>query len=160
MSNAIMKSTKHMIGKNKAEGFSLLEVLIAIIILSIGMLGLAALQAASLKTNHGAYHKTQATFFAYDMADRLRANRAVAMAGTYNIALATDTPAANGNLPNDDINDWLTNVNGTLPSGDGAITCDNTGLCTIMVTWDVQREGGTALDSNINLQQFNFTTSI
>ncbi len=157
-----MKLQKSNFMKNKAEGFSLLEILIAIIILSIGMLGLAALQAASLKTNHGAYHKTQATYLAYDMVDRLRANKQAAMNGNYNILEAAAKPAADGTLPNDDLNDWITSIEGALPTGDGEVVCNNPnlGVCSIVVSWNVQREGGTAVDSNANIQRFTFVTEL
>ncbi len=56
-------------------GFSLLEVLIAVLVLSIGLLGLATLQATSLGFNHDAYARSQATLMAYDITDRMRANR-------------------------------------------------------------------------------------
>lgn len=55
-------------------GTSLLEVLIAVVILSIGLLGLAGLQVASLRVNQGALQRSQATTLAYDMLDRMRAD--------------------------------------------------------------------------------------
>ncbi len=63
-------STQH-----KANGFSLLEVLITMVILSIGLLGLAGLQVQSLRFNHYAFMRSQASMLAYAMADRMRANR-------------------------------------------------------------------------------------
>ncbi len=60
-------------------GFTLLEVLIALLVLSVGLLGLAALQLTSLQYNTGSYLRTQATFLAYDILDRMRAN-AIAVA--------------------------------------------------------------------------------
>jgi type IV pilus assembly protein PilV len=56
------------------RGFSLIEVLVALLVLSIGLLGLAALQTTSLQYNTGSYFRTQATFLAYDILDRMRAN--------------------------------------------------------------------------------------
>ncbi len=56
------------------KGFTLIEVLIAMLILAIGLLGLAGLQATSLRNNMSAYNRSQATLLAYDMADRMRAN--------------------------------------------------------------------------------------
>ena len=56
------------------RGFSLIEVLVALLVLSIGLLGLAALQTTSLQYNTGSYFRTQATFLAYDIIDRMRAN--------------------------------------------------------------------------------------
>jgi type IV pilus assembly protein PilV len=57
-----------------ARGFTLLEVLIALVVLSIGLLGIAALQGVGLRTSHGAHLASQASLLAYDMADRIRAN--------------------------------------------------------------------------------------
>lgn len=62
---------------NKHAGFTLIEVLIAMLILTIGLLGLAALQATSLKNNQSAYYRSQATQLAYDIADRMRVNTSV-----------------------------------------------------------------------------------
>lgn len=61
-------------GTNKYQGFTLLEVMVALLVLSIGLLGLAMLQATNLQFNTDAYTRTQATLFAYDIIDRMRAN--------------------------------------------------------------------------------------
>ena len=58
----------------RESGFSLIEVLVALLVLSIGLLGLAALQAQGLRFNHDAYVRTQATNLAYDIVDRMRVN--------------------------------------------------------------------------------------
>ena len=66
---------------NKTQsGFTLLEVMVAIVVLSLGLLGLAGLQAASLRNNQAAYYRGIATQQTYDMADRIRANLAGARA--------------------------------------------------------------------------------
>lgn len=56
------------------KGFTLLEVMIALVIFSIGLIGLAGLQAVSLENNQIAYSRTMASILAYDMADRIRNN--------------------------------------------------------------------------------------
>ena len=56
-------------------GFSLLEVLIALVVLSVGLLGLAALQAAGLRGSSSAFQRSQAVVLASDIADRMRVNR-------------------------------------------------------------------------------------
>ena len=57
-----------------SRGFTMIEVLIAMVILAIGLLGLAALQAVGMRNNHSALSRFQATLSAYDMADRMRSN--------------------------------------------------------------------------------------
>lgn len=66
-------------------GFSLLEVLITALILSVGLLGLAGLQIAGMKTTHNSYQSQQATWLVHDLLERMRANRAGVVAGNYNI---------------------------------------------------------------------------
>lgn len=61
-------------GFTKERGLSLIEILIALVVLSVGLLGIAGMQATGLRNNHAAYTKTQATALAMDMADRIRAN--------------------------------------------------------------------------------------
>ena len=56
------------------RGFTLLEVLIALLVFSLGLLGMAGLLIVSVKTNHSAYLRTQASFLAQSMADRMRSN--------------------------------------------------------------------------------------
>jgi type IV pilus assembly protein PilV len=62
--------------QHKISGFTLIEVLIAMLILSVGLLGLAGFQASSARNNTSAYNRSQATQLAYDLADRIRANAA------------------------------------------------------------------------------------
>ncbi len=124
------------------QGFTLLEVLIALLILSIGLLGIAALQANTLRLNHGAYQRTQAIFLAYDMMDRLRANRVAALAGQCNIALGATL--AGTSLCATDVTDWQDNFVATiLPVGQGSIAC-NGGVCVVTVQWDEGRQGGSS----------------
>ena len=80
--------------RSTARGFSLLEVMIALLIVSVGLLGLAGLQALSLKNNVSASQRTIATQLAYDMADRMRANPASVLSGDYNYATYSATSAA------------------------------------------------------------------
>lgn len=68
---------------NRQAGFTLIEVLVALLVLSIGLLGLAALQATGMKYNSDAYYRTQASIFAYDIIDRMRANPKGAGDGDY-----------------------------------------------------------------------------
>lgn len=75
---------------NINHGFTLIEVMVALLILSIGLLGLAMLQATNLQFNTDAYTRTQATLFAYDIIDRMRANPTGTTNGYYKILNNTD----------------------------------------------------------------------
>jgi type IV pilus assembly protein PilV len=74
----------------KNKGFTLLEVMIAVFVLAIGLLGIAALQMTGVKNNHTANIRTQATQLSYNLADRIRANIEGTVAGNY-LAIPTST---------------------------------------------------------------------
>ena len=61
--------------RRSASGFTLIEVLVAILILGIGILGMAGMQAMSVRESQNTYFRTQADMLAYDIVDRMRANR-------------------------------------------------------------------------------------
>lgn len=127
-------------------GFSLLEVLVTLVVLSLGILGLAGLQNAALKNAHSALLRAQAAQYAQDMADRMRANRAAAVAGQYNVAI-TAVPPTGTSLPDVDRAGWFRQLQ-TLPAGAGAITVTAAGVATITVRWDETALGNTATDDN------------
>jgi type IV pilus assembly protein PilV len=84
------------------RGFSLLEVMIALLVLSIGLLGIAGLQTFSLQYNHQSYERTQATVLISEIFDRIMANPTAARAGNYDsVALGTTSASysAYGNCP-------------------------------------------------------------
>lgn len=150
------------------NGFTLIEVLVALLVMSVGLLGLAALQATSLKTNHGAYNRGQAIFLAYDMMDRMRANQINALAEAYDRNIGDAIPAAGGGLANNDSNSWMINLQQALPGpGDAAIDCvPATRLCTIVIQWDEARLGGSTqalandFDGNADTIDFTITSEI
>ena len=109
------------------SGFTLLEVLIAMVVLSVGLLGLAAVQATSLKNNQSAYFRSQATQLAYDMTDRMRTNKL----GDYNNkAGTTDDCKTNTCTPAQmagyDLKQWNDELAKQLPSGEGVVCIDDT----------------------------------
>lgn len=142
-----------MLKMNKQSGFSMLEVLVTILIMSVGLLGLAGLTAASMRNNHGAYHRTQAVWAAYDIADRMRVNRAVAIAGNYNIALGAAAPA--GVAVNQiDLQQWQARLN-ALPAGTGSVNVAADRTATVIVQWNDSRASGGAA-----VQQFQMQTRL
>lgn len=122
----------------RVRGFSMIEVLVALVVTSIGLLGLAALQATSLKVNHGAYLRARAVELAHDMADRMRANRFAATSGSYNLAYTAEATTGT-TVAAADLADWLDRVGDELPGGDGAITVSATGQALVSVRWNDAR---------------------
>lgn len=100
-------------------GFSLLEVMIALIVLAVGLLGLAAMQSFSLRYNNQSYQRSQATAAISDIVDRMRANPAGVRSGAYTLPTTNTPPAAAINcnatacltassVANFDMNQWVT----------------------------------------------------
>jgi len=142
--------------QNKQQGFTLLEVLIALLILSIGLLGLAALQTTGLRSNEMASMRTTSTMLAYDITDRMRANPLGTTNGDYVIDTGpAGTPAdciggdcTAAELATFDLSQWkaaITQQPGGLPGGLGDIT-QTAGpplVHTITIRWDENRTGAT-----------------
>ena len=124
--------------KPAQDGMTLIEVLVALVILSVGLLGAAAFQLNALKYTDSARMTSQASFIAYDMMDRIRANSA---------ADYTVTPPTSGNLNvarDQDLYDFTSNiVNFGGPTATGSIAL-NQRVYTITITWDDSRAANAA----------------
>ena len=124
--------------KRAQEGMTLIEVLVALLILGVGLLGAAAFQLNALKYTDSARMTSQASFIAYDMMDRIRANAA---------ADYTVTPPTSGN-PNDardqDLYDFTRNIAGFGgETATGSISLSQR-VYTITITWDDSRAANAA----------------
>ena len=146
------------------KGFTLMEVLVALAVLSIGLLGMAGMQLFSLKSSHNAYLRTQATTAAQELVNKMRANRDMAIAGNYDTAYA-DIPGSTSNcqtsnctpgqLAEFELAQWKCSLgnyetdttcttasngielNSILPAGDGLVERDNLdpSMITVTVQW-------------------------
>lgn len=129
---------------SRQRGFSLIEVLIAILILAIGLLGMAQMQAGGMRSTHGAYLRTQATLLAGDILDSMRANLTAARNGSYDVTFGNTLPGAQ--IHDDDVNAWLANLGALLPGGTGQITTiagatpNNPSDITIEISWTGLRQ--------------------
>jgi type IV pilus assembly protein PilV len=124
--------------RSRQAGLTLIEILIAVLIISIGLLGVAGLQAFSLRNNHDALMRSHASALAADIADRMRANRADALAQRYDTTFGA-TRAVTGSPPplaDFDVNEWLNTLAAQLPSGLGQVDVDPaTNIALISIRW-------------------------
>ncbi|TIC79596.1 type IV pilus modification protein PilV [Crenobacter intestini] len=120
------------------RGFSLLEVLVSIVVLSVGLLGVAALQMAGLRYNQSAAERSAAVIQLHSIEDVLRADRANAIRGDFNLAI--DEPAGSGDsYVTDALRKWRGEIASTLGEGaSGGVRCDGA-KCRIEVRWDDSR---------------------
>ena len=135
---------------SRTDGFSLLESLIALVVFSIGFLALTLLMQTSLRNTNSAFYRSVATEQAYDMADRIRANRGAAGANVVNYrnAEASADPGCilvdcnATQLAQYDGWQWNQTNGDVLPSGGGSIVFNAaTGAVTVTVSWDDNRTG-------------------
>ena len=130
----------------RAAGFSLVEALVALVVLSIGMLGIAALHVEGLRSARTALTRTTAVTLAADIADRIRANRA-AKTEYEAVVTSADTDAncepkgagcTPAELAHHDKALWLGAIETALPGGTGTIDCDDAAVpatYTITISW-------------------------
>ena len=135
------------INNKQQSGSTLLEVLIAVLVLSIGLLGVASLQLYGLRYNQSAYLRSQATILAYDIIDRMRSNTDAVTAGSYdNIdtnTLPTDPACISVGcttvqLADHDIREWgsyFTQAPPLVPDGRGTVTRAGSRF-TVTVQWN------------------------
>lgn len=127
------------------KGVGLIEVLIAVLILSIAFLGIAALQAVSLSTNNTAMARSMATISSYSILDAMRADLTNAQSGSYNTTtalVANACPTDTSTLAKYQLSTWCNQLGSTLGAAattKGAINCTNLGDCTVTITFDDSR---------------------
>ena len=140
-----MKSTS---SPRKARGMSLIEVLVAVLVLAVGLMGVAAMQALALRGGQGSLESSQAVMSANSIIEAMRANRANAAAYVYNgLASCGTVPAAGTSLAGNDLNNWVTQLKATIGTGAGdPTTCGSVsvvgGVYRVTVQWDDRRAGG------------------
>lgn len=167
--------------KRRQRGVSLIEVLIAVLIFSIGLIGLAGLMGVSTRSNHMAYLRTQVTFLANNMAERMSANPRGVWSGAYNngsypvgagsVTCGAGSPCSPADLAVYDQQTWSNQLRTFLPNPTASIVCAGVGdvsfnpvanlpqrppyggNCVMEINWTERSERGQAVVNN-NIQSF------
>lgn len=129
---------------SRQRGMGMIEVMVAVLILAIGVLGIAALQAITLKNTGSSASRTQAAVQVYSMMDIIRADRDNVSAYNTNIYVKGGGKGAPGSMEG-----WLDGLGRTVaPDAMGLVVCvADTMTCTVGVQWDDTRAtGGTATE--------------
>jgi len=150
------------------EGSSLIEVLVTLVIMAVGLLGLASMQMISIKNLNNSQFRSLATIYAYDMAERMRANRIGVELNSYDdldTIGATDpncTSCSTSEIAQLDEFQWAERItqdviSGGLPAGNGTVKV-NSGVYDIKIQWQEQQR-----DSNggvVETTEFTLTVQL
>jgi len=140
----------------RVRGVTLIEVLVAFLLLTFGLLGMSAMQINALQNNHSALQRSQASMLAHFKMDAMRANRVDAITGLYNMGALPNSricgPAVAGtDLATRDREVWINALRDTLGEADtcALVVClpgGGSAICTVQVQWDDTRgTGGAAM---------------
>jgi len=150
---------------NSLSGFSLVEVMVALLVISVGMLGIAKMQALALSSTGSAKTRSLAALQAASLGATMQADRAYwsnetaaqlvitipatgaftapadpTLAAPTNLCQATASPCTPAQLAAQDLNDWMGALRTALPTATAVITCvpgatSNSAACNIVITW-------------------------
>jgi type IV pilus assembly protein PilV len=132
-----------------SRGFTLIEVLVAILVIGAGLLLAARMQLVGIQNTQGGYMRSQAAYLGYEIVDRMRTNIPAVSAGSYDLASTDGTPVevdckgtdadcTTADMAQFDQFWWRTALGNALPSATGAIATvddDDFTTVTVNVTW-------------------------
>lgn len=144
--------------RNLQRGMTLLEILVAVMVLSVGLLGVAGLQTTNMRNSQSAHQRTMAVLLASGMAERIRANRSIALAGNFQLARTCAALSSTGSIQQLEHKNWISEIHKGINAA--ATTCGEvkydagTRTYTIIVEWDDSR----ALGGSSSQKVFNLVT--
>jgi type IV pilus assembly protein PilV len=132
-----------------SKGFTLIEILVAILVIGAGLLLAARMQLMAIQNTQGGYFRAQAAYLGYEIVDRMRTNIPAVSAGDYDLASTDGTPVevdCKGPSADCTIAEmaqfdqfwWRSALDNALPSATGAIATVDDGdftTITVNVTW-------------------------
>lgn len=132
-----MNPLKATTGFNTQGGIGLIEVLITVLVLAIGLLGLAALQQASIRNNQSAMERSMGVVQSYSIIEAIRADPDSAKSGRFNITL--DGTISGSTFPANTLTVWRRELKKNLgPDASGSVDCNATN-CSVIIQWDDSR---------------------
>lgn len=141
------------------RGVGMIEVLVTVLIIAIGLLGLASLQVASMKNTNNAHYRALATIYAYDMVERMRSNPDGVKAGQYNglTVNGKETKCTGCTAIQLDTSEWGQALGAAFPDGVAGRVVQNGNNYQITIAWnELQAEG----DSQVASSNFTLNTQI
>jgi len=155
------RKNRHFPTIRTRAGFSLVEVLIALVIMSVGMLGIAGLYVEGMKAGRTSTFRHHAVTVASDVADRIRANPLGAVdyegVGGNNNCVLGNVDCNPQQMAANDIWLWQAQADDMLPNGDVAITFDDTvtpNTYRIVVSWEEAGENSPSYSIIIPVNPF------
>jgi type IV pilus assembly protein PilV len=127
----------------RSRGFTLIEALVSLVILSVGLLGVLGMRMASFKNTANANARAAASVHAADMLDRLRANPQRAAAGDYNLTITQAAPTGGATIAAQDLAQWRSALAANLANGNGSVAVDIDGRAVVIVQW-IERDESAA----------------
>ena len=132
------------------RGMSLIEVMVFVLVLAVGLLGVAAMQSLALRGGQGSLESSQAVIATSSIIESMRANSANASSYVYDgTGSCAAVPPAGSTLATRDLNSWVTSLKNTVGSGVlidtttcGKIDSLGGGTYRVTVQWDDRRAGG------------------
>jgi type IV pilus assembly protein PilV len=132
----------------RERGVSLIEVMIALLLLSFGLMGMLGLKMAGLKHTGHANERAAASILATDILDRMRANPGRAAAGDYTLGLADAAPATPLTVAQVDLVQWRRGIASNLPGGTGSVSAVAAdGSVRVVLQWTERRDAASAAQS-------------
>lgn len=158
--NVMHISSPRSVAMASQRGVSLIEVMISVLIMGIGMLGVAALQATALRNNQSSFERSQVVVGTTGVFDAMRANLSAARSGNYNMSMTCVAPSGTSQVVVDQRN-FINSLQAIMgASACGAINCSAT-ACQVTVQWDDSRGSHAAADATaVQTQQFQTVTRL